>query len=212
MNRTLTTRGERTRERLIEAATTVFASSGYFEPKITDFTAAAGQANGTFYRYFVSKEEIFLEVVRRTNARMHESSGTGLGPGATPMERIENATRLYVQAYRANAPIMMLLEQVSGISEEFRDLRLSTRRMYRSRTEASLRRWQERGLIDSQLRPDYAAEALISMVSNFCYMWLAMEDDHDEDVVVDTLSRMWAMAIGLRVDTPADVGRSRTPG
>ncbi|MGV9870326.1 TetR/AcrR family transcriptional regulator [Rhodococcus koreensis] len=199
-SKTLTPRGQRTRQNLLDAATTVFAREGYLESKITDFTTEAGQAKGTFYTYFDSKEQIFLEVVGRANSRMHEALKMGLGPGATPFERIENATRRYVQAYRADAAIMTLLEQVASTSPEFREIRLKTRRMYRARTEKAIRTWQEEGIVDKTLPPDYAAEALISMVSNFCYMWLAMNDEHDEELVIYTLSRMWARALGLPVD------------
>lgn len=197
MNKVLTARGARTRQRLIDAAAVVFARQGFLETKITDITAEAGAANGSFYNYFDSKEEIFGEVIRRVNDQMRETLDERLGPEATPRERIEHATRQYVKAYRTNATMVILLEQVSTITPEFRELRLETRRKYRARNERAIRRWQEEGIVDRKLPPRYAAEALASMVSNFCYMWLGMDEDYDEDVVVYTLSRMWANSLGM---------------
>lgn len=197
MERVLTARGERTRLRLIDAAATVFARQGFLDTKITDITAEAGSANGSFYNYFESKEEIFGEVIHRVNETMRESLDDRLGGDATARERIEHATRQYVRAYRANSLMVVLLEQVSSITPEFRDVRLETRRKYSARTERALRRWQAEGIVDPELPPRYAAEALASMVSNFCYMWLAMDGDYEEDLVVFTLSRMWANALGM---------------
>lgn len=197
MGRTLTARGERTRQRLIDAAAEVFARQGFLDTKITDITTEAGSANGSFYTYFDSKEEIFREVIARVNDEMRRPLDQRLGPGAGPRERIEHATRQYVEAYRAQAKMVALLEQVSGISPEFRELRLETRRKFTARSERSIRRWQEEGIVDPALPPRYAAAALASMVSNFCYMWLAMDGDYEEELVVATLSRMWANALGL---------------
>jgi len=197
MARNLTARGERTRQRLIEAAEVVFARQGFLDTKITDITAEAGSANGSFYNYFESKEEIFGLVIARVNARMRETLDDRLGPDATPRERIEHATRQYVRAYKANAQMVALLEQVASVAPEFKSTRLETRRRYTARTERAIRRWQEEGLVDKTLPPRYAAEALASMVSNFCYMWFAMDNDFDEDLAIHTLSRMWANSLGL---------------
>src|SRR6187431_1649982 len=59
----LTPRGQRTRNALIEAARKVFERDGYLNARITDIAEAAGVAHGTFYTYFVSKEEIFRAVI-----------------------------------------------------------------------------------------------------------------------------------------------------
>jgi AcrR family transcriptional regulator len=58
----LTVRGRRTRAALIEAARRVFSQSGYVDGSVVAITQEAGVSNATFYPYFRSKEEIFLDV------------------------------------------------------------------------------------------------------------------------------------------------------
>ena len=53
--RPLSSRGERTRRRLLEAAETVFAELGYHDASIVKLTEAAGVGQGTFYLYFSSR-------------------------------------------------------------------------------------------------------------------------------------------------------------
>ena len=197
MGRKLTARGELTRQRLIDAAEVVFGRQGFLDTNITDITAEAGSANGNFYNYFESKEDIFGVVIARVNDRMRETLDHRLGPDASPQERIEHATRQYVKAYQANAQLVALLEQVASVTPESKLTRIETRRRYTARTERAIRRWQQEGIVDRSLPPRYAAEALASMVSNFCYMWFAMDSDFEEDLVVHTLSRMWANALGM---------------
>jgi len=52
-------RKTRTRGLLLDAARRVFGHRGYHAPKISDIVAEAGVGQGTFYRHFASKREVF---------------------------------------------------------------------------------------------------------------------------------------------------------
>ena len=58
-----TARGEATRTRLLESAERRFGSAGFHATGIADITRDAGVAQGTFYLYFDSKEEVFRALV-----------------------------------------------------------------------------------------------------------------------------------------------------
>jgi AcrR family transcriptional regulator len=58
-----TERGRLSRQRIVAAAERVFGEKGYFPASIADITRAAGVAQGTFYLYFASKREVFIEVL-----------------------------------------------------------------------------------------------------------------------------------------------------
>src|SRR5690606_16161153 len=68
--RPLTSRGQQTRRRLLEAAEQVFADLGYHEASIVKITEHAGVALGTFYLYFDSKQSIFEALVLDLNSRV----------------------------------------------------------------------------------------------------------------------------------------------
>lgn len=53
-----TSKRERTRRQLLDAAVKVFASHGFEAGSIQEIAAVAGVANGTFYNYFPTKEAI----------------------------------------------------------------------------------------------------------------------------------------------------------
>ena len=61
-------RGESTRERILEAATRLFAERGYGAARAEDVAAAAGIAKGSVFQHFGSKEGLFLEVYKRAMA------------------------------------------------------------------------------------------------------------------------------------------------
>ncbi len=55
--------GERRRQELLRAAAAVFARRGYERAKVAEIAEQAHVATGTFYLYFPSKEECFLDLV-----------------------------------------------------------------------------------------------------------------------------------------------------
>ena len=81
--RPLSKRGERTRRRLLEAAEAVFAELGYHDASIVKITEAAGVAQGTFYIYFASKQEIFDEVVLDLNHRVRQAMAEASSKGTS---------------------------------------------------------------------------------------------------------------------------------
>lgn len=58
-----TARGEATRQAILAAAEVVIGRQGYSEASIGAITREAGVAQGTFYIYFSSKDEVFSELV-----------------------------------------------------------------------------------------------------------------------------------------------------
>lgn len=192
-----TARGLRTQKRLMDAARVVFVRDGFLDAKITDITAEAGVASGSFYTYFDSKEAIFIAVAKDVNQHLYVASTPAPDLPRDPVLRIEATTRAYVRAYRDQAGMVALLEQVATISPRFREMRRGIREIFRSRSAASIQRMQQAGIVDPMLSPDIAAELLTSMTSNFCYVWLVLGEDYDEDEAVRTITTVWARGIGL---------------
>jgi AcrR family transcriptional regulator len=85
--RQLTARGERTRQKLLEAAEQIFAELGYHDASIVKITEAAGVGQGTFYLYFSSKREVFDEVVLDLNARVRHAMTEAAARGGTRAEQ-----------------------------------------------------------------------------------------------------------------------------
>ncbi|MEU1597056.1 TetR/AcrR family transcriptional regulator [Streptomyces sp. NPDC005708] len=204
----LTKRGLRTRTALVKGAAAVFARDGFLDARITDICREAKVAYGTFYTYFQSKEEIFREVildVQEDMATAHTSLPTASLPtaDAAPWDLVEFSNRQYLVAYRRNAKLMATLEQVATFNEEIRQQRLDLRNRFVNRNAKAIARWQEQGIADPDLDPVYAANALGQMVDRFAYTWFVLGQEFDEELAVETLTRLWLQALGV------DHGRHR---
>ncbi|HSR22985.1 MAG TPA: TetR/AcrR family transcriptional regulator [Candidatus Eisenbacteria bacterium] len=194
-----TDRGRRTRAVLLSAARDVFERDGYLEARVADVVRRAGVAHGTFYTYFDSKREVFRAVMAGVRDEIAEAITVPGGEGPTGVvERLDLANRRFLDVYRRNRRLMLLLEQVATIDPEIGEYRQRSRRAHVDRIAAGIERLQRRGLADPALDPRTAAAALVSMLSNFAYHWLAMGEAFDEELAKRTLTRLWAGAIGLR--------------
>lgn len=56
--------GEDKRDGIIEAALKLFEDKGYHQTKVSDIVREAGVAQGTFYLYFQSKEDLFRSIAK----------------------------------------------------------------------------------------------------------------------------------------------------
>lgn len=209
----LSPKGRRTRERLTAAARLVFERDGFLDARVADIAVEAGVAHGTFYTYFDSKTEIFRHVVADVMSMVwHVRESTDGSDDLSPYEAIERANRQFVRVYRENRAMFGLMEQAITYDDEIRQLRLTVRERSVERVRRSIEKMQEAGTVRHDVEAAYAASALVSMVSNFVYFWLVMgEKDYDDEIVVQTLTRLWASALEMKLDSSAAQATTHVP-
>lgn len=64
------TKGERTRQRLLDAGAALLPGRGYHDTRVDDIVAAAGVSHGTFYRYFTNKDDLFRVLAEAASTRL----------------------------------------------------------------------------------------------------------------------------------------------
>jgi AcrR family transcriptional regulator len=119
----------------------------------------------------------------------------------TPIERIERGNRQFVHVYREHGAMLALMEQAVAYDDEIRQLRRTVREVSVDRICRSIERMQQQGLARTDLDAACSASALVSMVSNFVYFWLIMDEGcYDDETAVHTLTELWASALQMRTD------------
>jgi AcrR family transcriptional regulator len=205
-----TARGARTRATLVAAARTVFERDGYLNTRLVDITTEASCSTGSFYTYFTNKEEVFAAVLQEAQESMlHPGAVEELDPD-DPVAIIDASNRAYLQAYRRNAKLMRLLEQVATIDDDVRDLRRRRAAAFTKRNARSIRDLQARGLADPDVDPVLAARALSAMVSRMAYGVYVLEESATFDELATTLTRLWVNALRIPTD-PAPPPATRKP-
>jgi AcrR family transcriptional regulator len=156
---------ERRREEILDAAARVFAEHGYPGTEM-QFVADAGQiGKGTIYRYFSSKEELFLAAVDRGMRRLREGVDRSTEGVPDPLDRIEVALKAYLTFFKDHPEYAELLIQERA---EFRDRKKST---YFEHKDANEGPWDDtfRGLIAAGRLRDVPISRIKDVLSDLVY-------------------------------------------
>ena len=116
--RALSARGEKTRQKLLEAAEQVFGDLGYHDASIVKITEAAGVGQGTFYLYFASKKEVFDELIRDMNRRVRHAMKEASSRGTTRLEAELLGFGAYFRFTMEHPAIYRIIRQAEFVSPE----------------------------------------------------------------------------------------------
>jgi AcrR family transcriptional regulator len=115
-------------ERLLAAARHVMRERGTADPSVADILAACGLSTSAFYRYFPTKNDLMLALLRRARDATHRHLRQRLDARREPGERVEEWVRGMFAMLRtdelvaANRPFLLahprLLEQFPDQIEE----------------------------------------------------------------------------------------------
>lgn len=168
----------RREEEILAAATGMFARLGYPNTDLQVLADTLGVGKGTVYRYFPSKEELFLAAVDRAMRLLNHYIEAQTWEVSDPLERIKEAIRAFLAFFDGQPETVELLIQERA---EFRDRQRPTYVFHR---EANIRPWHDllRGLIkDGRIR-DLPVTQITDVLSNLLYGTIFTEHFHRKNV------------------------------
>jgi AcrR family transcriptional regulator len=200
-------KGRRTRARLLAAGKAVFERDGFLQARITDIAAEADVSHGSFYHYFDSKEILFREIAEEVEVRLvsMDDIAHNMGPDSGPIDLIRAANSSYLTAYKKEARIMRVIEEVSRYDDTVRSVRTKRDDYLAARLESAIARLQAEGNADPRIDTRYAAIALGGMVARFAEMMFIGGVAFDLNTAVDQLTLLWANAVGIRENATRSV-------
>ena len=114
-----TRRSARTRERIIEAATEVFARRGVHGTRVADIAERAGVAYGLVYHHFRNKEEILTAIFAERWAQYVTYLEELAAAPASFRERMTRLVHFWVETYRQETALMTVMINEITRSYEF---------------------------------------------------------------------------------------------
>lgn len=182
---------------LKQAAREVFAERGFLNTKITDITAAAGRATGSFYNHFAGKEELLEALLTDMLAVADEAVADDPSHSADFSQR--SSIRWHVAAfwrfYQAHLPEMIALKQAAMV-----DPALGRRLQQIMDADRAHMVEHFAHLPNAPADPTPHISAMNALLEGFAYQWLVVNaadgrmigDDEAIDLLTDLLHHGFA--------------------
>jgi AcrR family transcriptional regulator len=180
-------RGVAKREEALDAALELFCRDGYDKTSVREIARAIGLSQAGLLHYFSSKEELFVEVLRRRDLRDQERFDA---------ERDHRLTAEgLIDTVRHNTEEPGLVRLYVAMSAESAEVDSGVRRFFQERYEKiifgiaeDIRRRQAGGELPADLDSDAVASLLVATADGLQLQWLL---DPDRTDMGGRLSQLW---------------------
>jgi len=157
--------GDRRREEILALATHEFAQRGYPGTDLQIVADRLGVGKGTVYRYFDSKEALFLAAADRGMRLLKESSDREVARSLDALDQIVRATRAYLRFFDKHPEFVELIVQERA---EFKHRKRPT---YFLHSDVNIRPWKQliRQLIVQEQIRDIPVDRITDVFSSVLY-------------------------------------------
>jgi TetR/AcrR family transcriptional repressor of nem operon len=162
---------ERTRERLLQAASREIDRSGFQSAGIDTILAATNVTKGALYHHFKSKQALGYAIVDEIIAKLVSDRWLrpmlGKGQPIDVLIGIVRRTPVRPEEVRVGCPLLNLAQEMSPLDEQFRKRLERLFLAWQQGVAALLRKGQSQGTVRRDLNSDEAASFLIAMLEGY---------------------------------------------
>lgn len=158
------TRGDQTRERILEKAAALFNQRGYAGTSFSELMAATGLQKGGLYRHFANKEELAAEAFRFAWNKTVARRSAGLSECTSSTDLLRRMVANFVHAPRelpGGCPLMNTAIDTDDTNPALQNLAHGALREWRGMLEKAVKRGQRTGEIRSGISPTTVARTMI---------------------------------------------------
>lgn len=174
-----------TRDRILQAASSIFAEKGYHGAGVSELGEAAGIQRGALYYHIGSKEDLLFDLCKRHVDEALIRGRAAVASTDDPEEQLRRLVHAHINtlAERRNDVIVAEHEMRSLTGDRAERLR-ALRREYQSLFEEVFQRGTDAGVFRSANPVDVMG---VLGLLNYTYMWLDAKGPTPIDEVADRL-------------------------
>src|SRR5689334_19712072 len=97
-------------EKIIQAATKVFAKKGFYNSTVSDVAKEAQVADGTIYLYFKNKDDLLISIFEESMDNFTTNVLRGMETAQGPIEKLRRFIQLHLDLVRQNQDVAQVLQ------------------------------------------------------------------------------------------------------
>lgn len=181
------------RDRILDAATRVFAKRGFFSAQVADVAKRAGVAAGTVYLYFKSKDDILTCLFERTmTAAIADARQAIADSTADPLTRLRRIAHVHLARLGNDKNLAVVFQIELRQSTKFMaKLSTSSLRDYLGLLREAIVDGQTQGHFRADVNPTLAAKVIFGALDEMATNWILSEREYiledDAEAVMDLL-------------------------
>ncbi len=185
--------------RILEAAVTVFANSGFHESTISQIARAAGVADGTIYLYFKNKDDILVHFfnykTRQVFARFREEVDEAM----TAVDKLRNLIRRHLDEFQKDRFMAVLYQAETHRTNRLAEEQIrEMHKMYLDLIAEIVEQGQVEGSIRRDLYVGLVKRYIIGGVDEVINTWLHSDGTYDLTSMGDPLVDLFIRGIGTQ--------------
>lgn len=189
-------KAQRTRQKILEGARTVFAERGFAKATAEEISTRAGVGYGTFYLYFTDKRQALHTMLAEVDDQLYQLRNSedeqkmGLGALA-PIKATLNG---FFESFKVNADILKICHELSATDPDFREQHSKVRARLVNRMKEHLTKGLNLGNTRA-VDPEIASIALAGLIETIAIEWFFNNHSWDKDKVIDTIAKLYYNAV-----------------
>jgi len=175
---------ENTRDRILDAAETLFQRRGYHETSMDEIVRKSGMSKGAIYGYFESKEDLFRSLHDRSYVQAFESASALLTAGGSSRSKLERLVDIYFLSKDNELSRERCRMSLEFSVESLRMQPLHRQQEWRDKQlHGLIKTMIEEGVRDAEFRKDLDADStaslLIATIDGLILRWATTDSKID---------------------------------
>lgn len=163
-------------ERIIQAATRVFASKGFYNAKVADVAREADVADGTIYLYFKNKDDLLISIFEHSMDTFIHALQRTLEGVTSPVEKLKRFICLHLELVQNNQDVAQVLQIELRQSSKFMKEYAATKfKDYLDIIAKILEEGQGQGLFNPAINPSIIKRTIFGAVDEMALDWVLMK-------------------------------------
>lgn len=197
INQNLRKKNREKYQRIIRAATKIFARKGFFQAKIAEIAREAGVADGTIYIYFENKDDILISLFEEQMKGVIDNMLSHLALEKDPIGRLRCFALTHLRLIEENKDmaeiIQVELRQSGKFMKEYKNEKFSR---YLDLIEDIIKEGQESGVFRKDVIPTVAKRAFFGALDEMSRFWvLSSRKQYDIKTAAEQISGFFLCGI-----------------